>query len=82
MIDFKSFEFKPIFRNNADNDDDVNVEIAISFKTLNNFSRTPEMPLVNSAMNVILTWSANCVICKMYRTTFTITDIPNIMFQK
>lgn len=32
MIDFKSFEFKPIFRNNTDNDDDVNVEIAISLK--------------------------------------------------
>ena len=33
------------------------------------------MPLVNCEMNLILTWSANCAICKMDREiTFTITD--------
>ena len=42
---------------------------------LSNFGRTPEMPLINCEINLILTWSANCVISEVNRAiTFTITD--------
>ena len=34
----------------------------VQFKYLSNFWRTLEIPLINYEVNVILTWSANCVI--------------------
>ena len=34
----------------------------VPLKYLSNFSRTLEMPLINCEINIILTWSANCVI--------------------
>ena len=34
----------------------------VSFKYLSNFWRTLEIPLINYEVNVILTWSTNCVI--------------------
>ena len=46
-------------------DDDgkiVNVEIMVSLKYWSNFWRTLEMSLINCEFNLILTWSANCVI--------------------
>ena len=39
-----------------------NAEIMVPLKYLNNFWRTLEMPLINCEVNLILTWSANCVI--------------------
>ena len=41
----------------------------VPLKYLGNFWRTLEMPLINSEINLILTWSANCVIVS--------TDIGN-----
>ena len=38
------------------------VEIRVPLKYLKNFWRTLEMPLINCEVNLILTWSANCVI--------------------
>ena len=38
------------------------VEIIVPLKYLSNFWRTLEMPLINCEVNLILTWSANCVI--------------------
>ena len=38
------------------------VEISVPLKHLSNFWRTLEMPLINCEVNLILTWSANCVI--------------------
>ena len=40
----------------------VNVEIMVLLKYLSNFWRTLEMPLINCEVNLILIWSANCVI--------------------
>ena len=37
-------------------------EIMVPLKSLSNFWRTLEMPLINCEINFILTWSANCVI--------------------
>ena len=42
---------------------------------IHNFWRTTEMPLINCKINVILTWSANCVISTVNReTNFAIAD--------
>ena len=38
------------------------VEIIVPPKYLSNFWRTPEMPLINCEVNLILTWSEDCVI--------------------
>ena len=56
----------------------VNVEIMVPLKYLSNFWRTLEMPLINCEVELILNWSANCVI--IYTNvnnqvpTFTITE--------
>ena len=39
-----------------------NVEIMVPLKYSSNFWRTLEMPLINCDVNLILTWSENCVI--------------------
>ena len=38
------------------------VIIAVSLKYLSNFWRTLEMPLINCEINLILTWSEDCVV--------------------
>ena len=38
------------------------IEIMVPLKHLNNFWRTLEMPLINCEVNLILTWSKDCVI--------------------
>ena len=39
-----------------------NVEIILLLKYLRNFWRTLEMPLINCEVNLILTWSKDCVV--------------------
>ena len=39
-----------------------NVKIMVPLKYLSNFWRTLEMPLIDCEVNLILTWSASCVI--------------------
>ena len=55
-----------------------NVEIITPIAYLSTFWRFLEMPLINSEVNLILTWSANCVIVFTNVTnqnaTFAITD--------
>ena len=49
----------------------------VPLQYLSNFWRTLEMPLINCEINLILTWSVNCVISNAaanQATTFTITD--------
>ena len=38
------------------------VKIAVTLKYLNNFWRTLEMSLINCEINLILTWSQDCVV--------------------
>ena len=54
----------------------VNVEeVAVPLIYSSNFSRSTEMPLINSEISLMLIWSENCVICKEHRVTvFPITD--------
>ena len=40
----------------------LNVEIMVPLKYLSNFWRTPEMPLINCEVELVLNGSANCVI--------------------
>ena len=63
----------------ADNNGKIdNVEIMVPLKYLSNFWRTLEMPLINCEVELILTWSANCVIIYTdvanQNPTFTITE--------
>ena len=58
-----SFNFKTKTSGQNDNNRRIdNVEIMIPLKRLSNFWRTPEMPLINCEVELILTWSANYVI--------------------
>ena len=50
----------------------------VPLKYLSNFWRTLEMPLINCEINLIFTWSTNCVIASTnvanQNATFEITD--------
>ena len=66
----------------------VDVEIMVPLKYLSNFWRTLEMPLINCEVELILTWSAGCVIIYTdvvnQNPTFTLTEtnlyVPAITF--
>ena len=45
------------------------VKIAVPVKYLSNFWRTVEMFLINCESNLILTWSADCVISSVTEAT-------------
>ena len=74
-----SFNFKTKITGQTNDDGEINgVEIMVPLKYLSNFWRILEMPLINCEIELILTWSANCVI--IYTDvndqvpTFTITE--------
>ena len=73
-----SFNFKTKITGQTNNDGIINVEIMVPLKYLSNFWRTLEIPLINCEVELILDWSANCVI--IYTDvddqvpTFTITE--------
>ena len=73
-----SFNFKTKIAGQTNDDGIINVEIMVPLKYLSNFWRTLEIPLINCEVELILTWSANCVI--IYTNvnnqvpTFTITE--------
>ena len=63
LTDSESFKSKVKITGNtpaAGNTKDV--EIIVPLKHLSNFWRTLEMPLINCEINLILTWSKDCVI--------------------
>ena len=54
--------------------------MAVTLKNLGNSWKTLEMHLINCGINLSLTWSANCVICKVDRaTTFSISDTKSFV---
>ena len=57
------------FKGQTGDDVEKDVEITVLLKYLSNLWRTLEMPLINCKINLILTWSANCVIIS--------TDVAN-----
>ena len=65
-----SFNFKTKITGQTCDDGRIHdVEIMVPLKYLSNFWRTLEMPLINCEVNLILTWSANCV--------FVYTNVAN-----
>ena len=75
-----SFNFKTKITGQTDNNRRIdNVEIMVPLKYLSNFWRALEMPLINYEIELILDWSANCVIIytddNNQIPTFTITEI-------
>ena len=64
-----SFKFKAKITGQTGNGGTKGVEIMVPLKYLSNFWRTLEMPLINCEVNLILTWSSNCV--------FIATTVPN-----
>ena len=73
-----SFNFKAKMTGQTGNNGRKNVEIMVPPKYLSNFWRTLEMPLINCEINLILTWSTNCVIVPTdvanQNATFEISD--------
>ena len=61
-----SFNFRVKITGQTGNDGTKDVEIMVPLKYLSIFWRTLEMPLINCEINLILTWSANCVIYCFY----------------
>ena len=63
LANSESFKFKVKITGNTPNDGNTNdVEIMVPLKYLSNSWRTLEMPLINCEVELILTWSKNCVI--------------------
>ena len=56
-----SFNFKVKMTGQTGNNGTKNVKIMVPLKYLSNFWRTLEMLLINCEINLMLTWSANCV---------------------
>ena len=73
-----SLNFKVKMSDQTGDDGTKNVEIIAQLKYLSNFWRTIEMPLINCEINLILTWSTNCVIVSTnvayQNATFEVTD--------
>ena len=76
LANSESFKYKvKITGKTLPADNEKNVEIMIPLKYLSNFWRTLEMLLINTEVNLILTWSSTCVITNSTSAgTFEITD--------
>ena len=63
LVDSKSFKSKVEITGSTPADGNTKkAEIIVPLKYLSNFWRTLEMPLINCKVNLILTWSKDCVI--------------------
>ena len=82
----ESFKSKrEITGNTPDDGNTKDVEIIVPLKYLSNFWRTLEMPLINCEVNLILTWSKDCVITSStdkgtFATTETKFYVPVVTF--
>ena len=75
IIESESLKFKSKFIDNTNGEGTVNAKVALPLKYYANFWRTLEMFLINCEINLILIWSANCIISEgNRRTTFLIID--------
>ena len=76
LADYESFKSKiKITRNTPVGGNTKEVEKIVPLKYLSNFWRTLEMPLINCEANLILRWSATCVITNSTsKGKFEITD--------
>ena len=74
----KSFDYKTSITGKLEgNNTKKEVEIVEPLKHLSNFWRTLDMPLIKCEINLILTWSENCVLTsKAIRYTNLVTNPP------
>ena len=62
----ESFKYKAsIVGKTLNNDSLTNAEVVVPFKHLSNFCRSLDMPLINCEIEIVLTWSKNCVLADM-----------------
>ena len=63
----ESFKYKTniVGKTPQNNDSLTNAKVAIPLKYLSNFWRSLTIPLINSEVELILTWSKNCVLDDM-----------------
>ena len=73
-----SFKYEKNAMGRTENYDIKITEIWIPLKYLSNFRRTLKIPLINCEVNLILTWSGNCILISggtdNQLPTFGITD--------
>ena len=72
-----SFKFKQKITDETGDDGRKDVRIMVPLEYLTKFWRTLEIRLINYEINLVLTWSANCVISNTAANkaiTFAITD--------
>ena len=72
-----SFKFKQKITDETGDDGRKDVRIMVPLKYLTKFWRTLEIRLINYEINLVLTWSANCVISNAAANkaiTFAISD--------
>ena len=63
---FESFKYKASIVGKTLNDDSLtNAEVVVSSKHLSNFWRSLDMSLINCEVEIILSWSKNCVLADM-----------------
>ena len=55
MIDSESLKYKSRLKNNTNNANIVNAEIAVPLKYFSSFWKTVEIPLINCEINLMLT---------------------------
>ena len=74
----ESFKFKTKITGQTNNNGRIDVETIVPLNYVSNFWRTLEMPLINCEVELILNWSANCVILTTnvanHVPIFTITE--------
>ena len=65
----ESFKYKTsiVGKTPEDNDSLTNAKVVIPLKHLSNFWRSLNIPLINCEVELILTWSKNCVLADMTR---------------
>ena len=75
ITESESFKYKIKITGKTPTDGNTkDVKIAVTLKYLNNFWRTLEMSLINCEINLILTWSQDCVVSSATgKTKFKIT---------
>ena len=83
MVKYVSESLKYIseFLNNTNDSGNINAQTAVPLKYISNFLRTLEMLLINFEINLILTWSENCIISEGDRErTIVITNTKLYVF--
>ena len=70
ILNSESFDYKASFMENGVTHDNLtknDVKVVVPLKHLSNFWRSLNIPLINCEVELILTWSKNCVLADMTR---------------